>query len=498
MKVVFSLLVVVFVAVNGTAQSDNIFLSRTYWKGKPSVENVRQMVESGNNPVEMNGSAFDAVVWAILEDAEPEILDYLLSLEGNAVNKVTHDKRSYLLWAAYKGNLSLMKKLVEMGADVGWKDDFGYGLLTFTAVGGVENQAVYEFIFDHGGSVNEVNHDGANALHLLVPKLSDTAFLNYLVSKGFDLKGTDKKGNNAFMYAARMGNLRVMDFLMHAGVDPQLKNKLGSNAVEFAAKGYRGHVNQYEVFHYLKMQSLDFSVVNEKGETALHWLAKSQKDEAVFRLFMDAGLDVNQADEQGNTPFLVASRFKNMVAMKFLAKHGSNVFHRNENDLSSASYSARNASLEQFELLAAFGYDWPKVESFDADLWKDVFEGYQSKNSADFWALVEVLKPRKLNAHAQNREGASLYHLSVEKKEVSLVELAYQLRSPINSKNQLGLTPLHLAAMKGSDDRIMKQLIAFGADVTIETEFGESAFDLAKENELIDQKIYPLEFLQQY
>ena len=101
----------------GISQQKNIFHDRSFWKESTTVEIVKQEIEKGNDPVALTPSAFDATVNAILGGAPLETISYLLSLEGNEVNKPTHDGRNYLMWASYKGNVELMELLIEKGAD---------------------------------------------------------------------------------------------------------------------------------------------------------------------------------------------------------------------------------------------------------------------------------------------------------------------------------------------------------------------------------------------
>ena len=65
----------------------------------------------------------------------------------------------------------------------------------------------------------------------------------------------------------------------------------------------------------------------------------------------------------------------------------------------------------------------------------------------------------------------------------------------INAKDGQGNTVLHYAAMKSNDTDILKYLIANGADVNSTTEFGETAYELAQENELLAKNNVSLDFL---
>ena len=65
----------------------------------------------------------------------------------------------------------------------------------------------------------------------------------------------------------------------------------------------------------------------------------------------------------------------------------------------------------------------------------------------------------------------------------------------INAKNNEGNTALHIAAMKAKDAEILKFLIEQGADVKATTDFDESVYDLASENELLKKNKIDINFL---
>jgi len=50
--------------------------------------------------------------------------------------------------------------------------------------------------------------------------------------------------------------------------------------------------------------------------------------------------------------------------------------------------------------------------------------------------------------------------------------------------------------MKAEDSQIMKYLISKGADIKINTDFEETVFDLASENELLQKQNNSLNFLK--
>ena len=97
------------------------------------VETVKTAIEEGNDPTQLNPNSFDPMVYAILQDAPLETLQYLQSIKDNDVNKLTHDGRTYIFWAAYKGNDSFMQYLLDNGAKTDILDDHGLTPLNFAA-----------------------------------------------------------------------------------------------------------------------------------------------------------------------------------------------------------------------------------------------------------------------------------------------------------------------------------------------------------------------------
>ena len=104
-------------------------IDREFWKSKPDLKTVQEKVGDGNDPSELNRFAFDPLSWALIEEAPFNVLEYLYNQEGNSANKLTHDGRTYIFWAAYRDNLKFMKFLLKEGAQTDIIDEHGYSLL---------------------------------------------------------------------------------------------------------------------------------------------------------------------------------------------------------------------------------------------------------------------------------------------------------------------------------------------------------------------------------
>ena len=109
---------------------------------------------------------------------------------------------------------------------------------------------------------------------------------------------------------------------------------------------------------------------------------------------------------------------------------------------------------------------------------------------------MTVLQNNGYNLSTPQKDGSTLYHLAVAKNDLALLKRFEKLNIDVNSKNKEGLTPLHKAAMIAKDDAILKYLLSLGAKKDATTEYKETAFDLARENEFFSKQNISVDFLK--
>lgn len=478
------------------AQESNVFYDRAFWKTAPDIATVKEKIKEGNDPVALNPNAFDATVYAILENAPLETIQWLLSLEGNKVDKVTHDGRNYLLWAAYKGNVDLMKLLISKGSDPEMVDDHGYNLMTFAATAGQQDPAVYDLILANGVDVNSTNRSGANALLLLAPHLKDKKDLQYYLDKGLDIHSKDLDGNGIFNYASLRGNVDLMKQMIDMGIDYKGLNKKGENALLYATHGARGYSNPVEVYQYLIDLGLEADIVSWEGRTPLHNVAGTAPDMAIIEFFTQRGVNIDQVDEEGNTAFINVVRNNKPAIVKKLVADISDINHTDRNGYSALTYAIMRNAPETFDLLRENGAKMTLRDAKGNNLVFHIFNSYNPGNQDAFDKFVQVAQQEGLDFVSPFTGNNNLAHIAIEKNSKFLLTKAIALGVDVNRKNQEGLTPLHLAAMKSKDKELLTLLLEQGADKGIRTEFDESAYDLAAENEALTEKAINLEFLK--
>jgi len=471
---------------------DNSLLDRAFWKKNPTIEAVQGEIKKGNNPTELNSNAFDPTVLAINEQASNDVIKFLLSQKGNDVNKLTHDGRTYIFWAAYRGNIEIMEYLLKNGAKTNVFDDKGYSALNFAASSGQANTKVYDLLISQGiDPKKDLDHNGANALLLVAPHDNDFTLINYFIAKGLKIDSTDKEGNTAFNYAARTGNIETLKALIAKGVG------FNDNAIIIASQGGRGTANKLELYKYFETLKIKPNAIGKNGENVLHNLARKEKQSEIINYFFLKGVDPNKADKDGNTPLLNAAASSNDIEVinLFLAR-AKDIDHANNKGVTALAQALKNNSPEVVRLIIEKGASLEVLDSNGDNLTSYLIQSYNPKKESDFEAKIKMLNEKGFNIGTKQKNGNTIYHLAVAKEDVTLLKILDRFRSDINSRNKEGMTALHKAALIAKDDTQLKYLLTIGAQKEVKTDLGETAYDLASENEFLTKNKVAIDFLK--
>jgi len=490
----FAMLLMSLVAI---AQQKNIFHDREFWKSNPALETVKEKITKGNDAKALNENAFDAVIYALLEKVDDDVVKHLLSFEENSVDKKTHDSRIYLHWAAYAGQIEMVKYLLENGSSVTALDSHGYTPLAFAANAGQKDKALYETFEKHGVNLaNEKNENGANILLLVAPALTNEDELDFFTSKGLKLESTDDTGNGIFNYAAKKGNIDFLKLLVEKGVDYKTVNKEGGNAILYASMGTRGSEYTMETFKYLESLGIKPNVVGDYNRNPLHRIAYNSDNVDLFKYFMDKGVDVNLQDKGGDSPFMNAANSNSLEIVKLLYPKVSTINAQDENGRSALTMAVNRNKVAVVDFLLKNGADASITDSKGNTLAYYLLNNWNEKDPSEFDAKLSLLIDSGVLMTTTQHDKNTLLHLAAKENNLALVKRIVEFDIPINSINTDGYTALQIAAMKANDVAILKYLISKGANTKIKTDFEETIYDLASENELLQKQNITLNFLK--
>ncbi|WP_017259356.1 ankyrin repeat domain-containing protein [Pedobacter arcticus] len=499
MKKVIVIASFVFTLFSAKAQNNNTLLQADFWKQNPNVEAVKAEIAKGNNPAELDQRSMDPTTLAINNNAPLETIKFLLAQEGNPVNKTTHDSRIYLHWAAMRGNAVLVEYLIAKGSELRLQDSHATEPLVFSLSGGKKNIPVYEAFFKAGIDVKTKYRNGANLLLLSIANDSDLAVADYLIKKGLSFKDVDSDGYTVFDYAARSGNIDLLKNLRSKGVKPT------DGALIFAAQGSRGSSSSVDVYKYLVEEvKLNPSVVSKSGNNVLHFIANKPNQEEIINYLLTKGVDVNKVNEDGNTPFMNASASKNLALLEVLSAKVKAINAVNQKGESALTMAVSASSPEVVAFLINKGANVKVEDNVGNNLAYYLVQSYRPTGRAkegankkdEFTAKMDLLTTNGLALNVLQKDGSSLYHIAVAKSDLVLLQKLADLKIDLNARNKEGLTALHRAALISKNDEVLKYLISIGADKGIKTEFDETAYDLATENEFLVKNNVSVNFLK--
>ncbi|CAD7797445.1 Phosphocholine transferase AnkX [Chryseobacterium aquaeductus] len=481
----------------------NQLLEADFWKINPDINAVKQAVATGNSASQFNDNTFDPVTLAINNKMPLATVQYLLEQPGNSVDKITHDGRIYLHWAAMSGNAEIVKYLIAKGSDVNKGDARGNTPLVFGASAGMNNKEIYEMFFKAGVDPKKKYGNGQTILHIAIAGDQNLEFTNYLISKGLSLKDVDVKGSTVFDYAASMGNIELLKKIQAQGI------KATQQALINASQGTRRTSNGLNVFQYLIDDvKLDPKTTNQEGANLLSVIARKPNQSEIIYYLISKGADANKLDENGNNALMIASGGKDMDNVKSLLAKTKDINIQNANGESALTQAFKSGSSEVVAYLLENKAN-PEVKDIKGNnLAYYVIQSYRPGSSAtqggsnngtkkdDFAEKLNLLQSKGIDLKVPQADGNTVLLLAIAKNDLGLLKKLEPFKIDVNAKNAESMTALHKASLIAKDDQILKYLVGIGAKKDIKTEFEETAYDLASENEYLQKSKTSIEFLK--
>ncbi len=181
---------------------------------------------------------------------------------------------------------------------------------------------------------------------------------------------------------------------------------------------------------------------------------------------------------------------------KHLFKEVNTINHKNKKGESALTLAVAYNTPEVVEFLIANEADVMVTDANGNSLTPYLLNSYKASKKDDFKNKLNALSAKGLDVSKTQKNGNTAFHLALDTNNLELVKFAADLNADVNAKNNEGLTPLHKAAMLAKDAETLNYLVSIGAKKDAVTDFEETAYDLASENEILKANNIALDFLK--
>lgn len=221
----------------------------------------------------------------------------------------------------------LVKKLVNLGADMYAKDDWNWPTY-IRALQYLGNTELLRFFLDKGMDVNWAYPPYVNAptnyhvtfwTNALSSYIEDET-IQLLIEKGANLKEIDHNGNNCLHLAAKGKiKLETLQKFFEAEIDVNAANVNGETPLILVCE----NTNSTAFLKALLERGANPNVKNKQGKTAIHLLARSYGGGNMIRLLAEYGVVLDEKNELGQTPLIIAVEQNNPDSLKALLELGA-------------------------------------------------------------------------------------------------------------------------------------------------------------------------------
>lgn len=359
------------------------------------------------------------------------------------------DHQTGLVFAAYKGHVSIIKMLIKRGAEINATDDKGWTALSEASYMG--KTAVVAFLLEKKAST-----------------LPSTSWLD-----------SREHGNAVFWCIESAFNsysekIEIIKLLLAHGAEPEGvdENKRDSLAI---AK----HRNYIEIVKLL--EKFRAERIAKQNKYALLEAIRNQ-DVKKVKLYLDKKVNPNSLLENGESLLNYAVTSQNIAIVKLLLEYGANPNTANELGTNALMRVIRSGNVKIFNLLIDYG-----INVNQTDLKGRTALFYAVENNSN--NMLNTLLNSGISIDVTDNYGATAFLYACTLGNIPACKILMQSGCQISNADLYGNTALHIAAQK-SITILARMLIENGnIDITAKNNSGKTALYYAQKNnnqEIID------------
>ena len=476
------------------------------------------LLEAGANKDAMDCEGLTPLLVAA-EKSHLHVVNVLLAAGADATLRCGRTDSSAVGWAAYNGNVKMLKAiveygvhvdsaastgitalheavrtnqlgaircLIELGANPNVLDNLGRTPLHWAA--GIGHTSAAQLLVAAGAKVNAAGKEGSSPLHEAAEK-NRASMINVLLRAGAKKESLDILGRTPLCLAAEKGSLLVVQALLSAGAR-SARNSSSSHYQAMTRAACHGHE---DVVRVMIEHGVDVNAAGVSGVTALHEVARAGQVEVVD-LLIGAGADAGAVDSKGRTPLHWAAgggHYSALAQTLLATNETTNAEDRDK--IVSLNRAIIKKQARVIDILLGAGasknvLDWEGLAPIHWAAEKGNLPAAQALLTAgadvslhhgrcEDSAIVRAARRGQLeilfaiirhgaDVNATGASAVTALHQATRKNQVGAIDMLLQAGANVDALDTDGRTPLHWAVDIGHL-AATQALLAAGADATL-------------------------------
>jgi uncharacterized protein len=425
-----------------------------------------------------------------------------------------------LHWRVNADDLAGVRLLLQGGADANARTERGVSSLGLAVASGSES--VVDALLRAGASPSQAE-PGGETLLMHAAQSGALPVLNRLLQAGVAVDAREPAfGQTALMFAARAGHASLVASLLANGAQPNVATTIGATPAFVAPNSVPGFGFGVGILRGGVPADRGRREPIPGGMTPLHYAARQNHLE-VAKLLLQAGASVNAREANEMTPLLMAISNNSIATADYLLRHGG--------DVNASDWYGRTPLWEAVNVRNLYVHNATFKNGIDRapvlDLIKNLLSAGANVNArtretppfrhhlleitgslewVDFTGqtpfltaalagdvtVMKMLLAQGADPRLETYQGTSALMAAAGVNWVvaqtwtegpaqllEAVKLCHSLGMDVNQANSMGITALHGAANRGSED-IIRFLVENGADLTAQDNEHRSALDWAR------------------
>ena len=258
-----------------------------------------ELAKSETNPDIYDSAGRTALSWAVQRE-DLVAVDTLLKFGANP-ELPSKNGTSPLAMAAYSGNLSCFRLLLEAGSSVTAKNTQGFTVLHHAVSYPRQSIKLIKYLMAAGGGARENDIYGRTPLYMAVSYCNVNVVGTLVVDYGADVKEQYPDGDTPLSSALCTCNDDVVQWLLENGAELNTANNAGETCLHRLAK--YGSLKTIDIFRKANFSRteplrIDSNAINREGKTAFQDAQlRPGKPEGFINLFLTFLFEMHNRDD---------------------------------------------------------------------------------------------------------------------------------------------------------------------------------------------------------